>query len=939
MKKIIIGLFLSITVFLVGCQTTTLTTTELTTEGSTTTQIETTQGTTSVVTLETTTTNSTSQLITEIEDEVVSDVSGIENAEVIRGHYFNVLKGVNAYTSLDRDVTSLFSVSGYVDFGTIGNYDLVYTLDFNGETYMYTRTVSVVNGTYIEPTGQRPLTYTGSNFLGSGSYYSGTTGFIEHPVNPGYIANDLLDVAIPSTGWWTTLLVENYGGSNGIYTNPLRTAFSNEGLEITNPEDGFVQYWDVGGDQTIAQFPISIKDLFLKSSALGAGYVTEVIDYSDNSVKVAMRNTGSAEDEVVVTLVQGSPYIFAETNNKSALSITMEQGANVEFYDLEGNLIDVSSHIGDSIIIKYVQRHSGYNCTPPSNVLGPQYSDKFYLVNTPDNTSFTMINNVLGMSLTEGNYISVVALNDLTEASYYHSYGYSMINKSTTTFEVEYETSMVYTDYIASYQQLRSDSSTYPLQVLMPHHYKNSDVTLSDYSYRTVRGTLKVMEGNYFQTELSFNGLLPGYTLPENTEFSSGDMVSYLETIESETSYEDLENFFNDDGPYWNSKALYPLAQGIIIADQLGEEELKISFIGKLNYLLQDWYTFSDFSDERYLYYNNAWGSVYYSNNDFGTATGLSDHSFTHGYLIYASSVLAMYDNNFINDYGLLVDLLLDDYMFTERGNESFEYLRNFDAWAGHSWAHGFGNFAEGNNLESTSEALNSWNAGYLWALATGDEERMETAIYGFVTELTSIKEYWFDWDDENWDPAFGDYVDVAGMIWGGKHDYATWFGANPTFIYGIQWLPTGEYLTNYAISDYDYDKLASIFATYLEAKDGTIDTWYSNMWFIQAITDSETALSQFDADLILNDDYPAELAGSYWMINALDSIGRRTNDIWMEIQMGVSSTIYEAEDGTVYAMIWNVSNEEKTVDYYNEDGLLTTVTVDKKSFTKVVLD
>ena len=70
-------------------------------------------------------------------------------------------------------------------------------------------------------------------------------------------------------------------------------------------------------------------------------------------------------------------------------------------------------------------------------------------------------------------------------------------------------------------------------------------------------------------------------------------------------------------------------------------------------------------------------------------------------------------------------------------------------------------------------------------------------------------------------------------MVWGGKHDYATWFGANPTFIYGIQWLPTGEYLTSYALDDEEHAKLSSIFESYLDAKNQTIDTWYSNMWFI----------------------------------------------------------------------------------------------------------
>jgi endoglucanase Acf2 len=914
-------------------------TTDGTTSITTQTTLPSTNTTTNITTKENTTTNTTTEITTAEPQETIGEVVGIDDTQVIIGHYFNPTKNIAVYSSKGKDLTSYLEIYGSVDYGTLGDYELNYTLSYNGDTISLFRTISVVEGTYSAPVGSRPIPLVGRITMGSGSYSSATNSLIAHPINPGYIENDLLGVAIPSSGWWTTLLVDNYGGGNGIYTNPLRAAFSNDGLEITNPQDGFVQYWNPEGYQTIAQFPIAIKDLFLKSTDLNLGYTTKVIDYSDSSVKVAMRNTSSTIDELVITLVQGSPYIFAETANKNAVTLKMEQGANVEFYDLDGSLISGTTHSGSGIVVKYVQRHSGYNCSPPANVLNPEYSDKYYLVNTPANSTFSMNNNVLSMSLGDGNYLSVAALNDLSEIDFYHEFGYSKIADTAITYEIDYENSFVYTDYFSILQNLDGDSSAYPLQALMPHHYKYSNAVTSDYSYRTVRGTLKVMEGNYFQTALSFNGLLPGYTLPENDEFSSTNTVSYLQDLDSRTEIDDPDNFLNDEGPYWNSKALYPLAQAIIIADQLGEEELKTTFIGKLRYLLSDWYTYTDSSDERYLHYNNAWGTVYYSNDDFGTATGLSDHSFTHGYLIYASSVLAMYDTSFVEDYGLMVDLLLNDYMYPDRTSSEFEYLRNFDPWAGHSWAHGFGNFAEGNNLESTSEGLNSWNAGYLWALATNDTDRMEAAIYGFATEISAIKEYWFDYDDENWDPKFGDYVDVAGMVWGGKHDYATWFGANPTFIYGIQWLPTGEFLTNYALNDEDYNKFSSIYATYLSAKNGTIDTWYSNMWAIQAIIDPQVAITQFNANQILSDDYPAELAGSYWMINALESLGRRTSDIWMELQMGVTSTIYKNADNEVYAMIWNVSAESRNVDFYNSDGFLTSVTVEGMTFNKYLLN
>ena len=922
MKKILIIITLTLIIFVIGCSSSD--TTNITSNTTETTNI---------------TTNTTTNITTiPVEDEI-SLVEGIEDQNVIVNHYFNPLGSVSAISTLDRDITSFIQIDGYVDYGTVGEYDLTYTLNYNDDSYNKQVTISVITGTYSQPTGTRPIGINGNIVLDDGSYYTGTNSSINHPVNPSYLESNLLDTAVPSSGWWTSLLVENYGGGNGIYTNPLRTAFSNEGLEITNPLDGFVQYWNPEGLQTMAQFPIPLKDSYLKSTDLNTGYVTRVIDYSDSYVKVAMRNSSSGEDAMVVTLVQGSPYVFAETSNKNSLTYTMDPTANIEYYDLDGVKITSNSLLGNGIIVKMVQRHSGYICTLPANVGSPEYTDKYYLVNAPNNSTFNMSNNVLSMSLGDGNYISIAAINDLSEADFYHSHGYTLITDTSIDYEIDYSNSLVYTDYIASTQQLKSDEITNPLQALMPHHYKYSEAEMTNYSYRTVRGTLKIMEGNYFQTILSFNGLLPGYTLPDNPEFSSADTVTYLEDLDSRTEMNDPDNFLNEDAPYWNSKAMYPLSQGIIIADQIGETDLKYTFISKLRYILTDWYTYSGSTDDKYLYYNNAWGSVYYSDDEFGTATSLSDHSFTHGYLIYASAVLAMYDPFFVEDYGMIVDLLLDDYMYPEKDDANFEYLRNFDPWAGHSWAHGFGTFAEGNNLESTSEALNSWNAGYLWALATNDTDRMEAAIYGFTTEISAIKEYWFDYDEENWDPAFGDYVDVAGIVWGGKHDYQTWFGANPTFIYGIQWLPTGEYLTNYALNDADYTKFSSIYSTYLSAKSGVIDTWYSNMWAIQAIIDPSVAIAQFDADDILNDDYPSELVGTYWMINALESIGRRNTDIWMEIQMGVTSTIYEDNDSNLYALIWNSSNVVKTVKFYDEVGLVSTQSVNPKTFTKIVLD
>jgi endoglucanase Acf2 len=272
--------------------------------------------------------------------------------------------------------------------------------------------------------------------------------------------------------------------------------------------------------------------------------------------------------------------------------------------------------------------------------------------------------------------------------------------------------------------------------------------------------------------------------------------------------------------------------------------------------------------------------------------------------------------------------------MHPVKNDYEFAYLRSFDPWAGHTWAHGFGTFAEGNNIESSSEAIQSWVGGYLWALQRGDQALMDAAIYGFVHELNSAKIYMFDYHDMVFKDTYEQYASVAGMIWGGKYDYATWFGANPTFIYGIQWLPNGEYISNYALNDTEYNRLNAIFADYLKARNQTIDTWFANMWSIQALINPSVALTQFNANKILNDDYPSDLSQTYYLLNGLKTYGRRTTSFVMELHPHVSSSIYVNDQGHVYALIWNASTTDQTVKFNGPNQQTYSISVGASSLT-----
>jgi endoglucanase Acf2 len=272
----------------------------------------------------------------------VSSVSGLDDVTSILGHHFNPLKGVRVITDTGEDYANRLQISGHVDYSFPGVYPLTYRINTNTVTYQKTRNVTVATGTYVPPTNPKSYISTPFDTLGEGSYRTGSATNITHPVNPNFMELDLLDRPVPTNQWWTALAMSNYGNSNGIYNNPLRSSFSNAGVEVTQSGEGFTQFWNSEGNQTIAQFSLALKDFNIKPSSLGSSYQTRVIDYSDNTVKVAMRNQGSSLDHMVVTYNQGSPYIFAELGNRDPLIITAgtDGVSNYEYFTLDGNLLN-----------------------------------------------------------------------------------------------------------------------------------------------------------------------------------------------------------------------------------------------------------------------------------------------------------------------------------------------------------------------------------------------------------------------------------------------------------------------------------------------------------------------------------------------------------------------------------------------------------------------
>ena len=224
------------------------------------------------------------------------------------------------------------------------------------------------------------------------------------------------------------------------------------------------------------------------------------------------------------------------------------------------------------------------------------------------------------------------------------------------------------------------------------------------------------------------------------------------------------------------------------VAEALSDKPKQTEAIKTIRHRLERWLTFDGEQDAEHFYYDPSWGTLIGTPPSYGSDDQINDHHFHYGYFIRAAAEVARFDPDWAAEWGPRVELLIRDVASIVPNDPLFPRLRHFDPYAGHSWASGHALFGDGNNQESSSEAMNAWYGIALWGAATGNTELLDLGLYLYNTELMAIEEYWFDVDQTNFADGFP--KPALGIVWGGKNDYTTWFSAEPAHIHGINWIP-----------------------------------------------------------------------------------------------------------------------------------------------------
>jgi hypothetical protein len=447
-----------------------------------------------------------------------------------------------------------------------------------------------------------------------------------------------------------------------------------------------------------------------------------------------------------------------------------------------------------------------------------------------------------------------------------------------------------------------------------------------------------VAQAGSFQLQYTFAGVYAPVLPFVANAWTATTMSSYLET--------DWKNYVVPFGPdtYNWGKRLSSLANNVLIAAQTTSQPSAGSgntcdYVNAVEGALKHWYTadngtggiktvlYTNPPTPGLFYYNQAWGSlVGFPAGDaafgFGNQTFLNDHHFHWGYFIRASATLvnalannlcaANADDTFGNDYGPMVEHLIRD-IAADYGDPLYPAYRHFDPYMGHSSASGAGQYADGNNQESSSEAVNAWYALILWAkyadtltgagslpnttLGQFAKNLLPRAVYMYASETDAARLYYFN-EDAVVGQAFPFQGNTFSNLYDDKHE-VNGFGFQPNdipeYLHIIEWLPFGGgslYLTANAqypplsygglVCDkvHDFAVVAGCPSNPPAATNATWNFYWDLIWMYRAFSnaaEAQTNISQLlgQAPTMFTPDSGNTLAMMYHWTYTLPQLGQ----------------------------------------------------------------
>ena len=721
--------------------------------------------------------------------------------------------------------------------------------------------------------------------VGAGSYANALPPGAKGPPETIYRTENAKG-PMPTNDWWSSLAWLKY--SERQYPHPLAVEAGAGGLRVYSPAA-----ITANKDAIFGFMPERSGDDLILGHSSQEKFPDALVDgFSDWFVSARF---AEGDKRLTVTYGHGSPFVYALYQGGSA-RITLGKPGQV--------------WAGDE----------------KSAVLGLTVNGKHYGLFGPSGSTWTGLKDKALVNQTGAGYFSLAVLPDANPKTLalFAEYAHAHVADSKVAWAFDPKTGAVTTTFSFT-TKLYEGKQDQTLFALYPHQWRNAAGLKYLAEYPSVRGKMKLAAGTSFQTVMRYPGVLP--VLPAVAGVDKQQLAAYLKP----------EILVNDAPPkdtYWDGKWLGKLTVLARTADQYGLGDTAKTLRDKIRLRLEEWLTATaadgKVKTKGLFAYESRWGTLIGYPASYGSDQELNDHHFHYGYFFQAAAEIAMHDPEWAKDdhFGGMVKLLIRDCASPDRQDKLFPFLRCFDPYAGHSWASGHAKFGDGNNQESSSEAMNAWSGLILWAEATGDTGLRDLGVYLFTTEMNAINEYWFDVTGENCPKTYT--ASVVTMVWGGKGANATWFSAEPAMVHGINWLPIHAgalYLGHHpGYVEKNYSALVK------ESGGTTWKVWSDLIWMYRALVDPADALKLFEAgkDKVRYEEGNSKAATYVWL-TTLNELGQADASVTADAML---YGVFRKGAARTYA-VYSLKDAPQTVTF--SDGKVVKTT--GKGFTLAKAD
>ncbi|MGH8047998.1 MAG: glycosyl hydrolase, partial [Chthoniobacterales bacterium] len=543
---------------------------------------------------------------------------------------------------------------------------------------------------------------------------------------------------------------------------------------------------------------IAADQIFLSDSSSPLGHFggdmsavkTLVTNWGDWNVDFSLADASGRKADI--TMVRGVPFTWTRwTNIKPKIVL----GAATTFLDAGGNPITVTN--------------GQFTATSFAMTVGGKNYGVFLPDNTVCNVGGSGATSYVSPQITGGanNYLVIGYLPAVSDLSTFGTYAYARPTDTQLTYAYQPSSNRVRTTWTITATAMKG-ANTQTIQGFIPHQWRTTTPNFSyqSYTYTTQRGLMKTAIGSSFQLDFPFAGIAPELPAPQQlgltNDYSPSRMNTYL------TSF-NPGNMLGET--YGSGKALTQCGQLMTMAYESGDLTNFNRLKTALTTALQNWLTYTPGEANGFFSEYTDWKAIIGWDASYGSQA-FNDLHFHYGYFATASALLGRFDKTYLTNYGPMIKKVVKSFANYDRTDTSSPFFRTFDIWEGHSNAGGMSS-ANGENQESSSEAMNSWVGLYLLGSVMNDSQMTAAGAMGYAMESRAVNEYWQDLNNDVHPAVFNRAG--AAMVWGDNFTYATYFDGDPAWVYAIQYVPAIHWL-NYLVPT---------------GKEAVVAQKYADMW------------------------------------------------------------------------------------------------------------